>query len=176
MYCTSCGNEISAQSHFCSHCGQELEPEKVEKAGPSTEPSPTSEQGVTGTHTEATRAESIGGLDRNVVAALAYVFGFISGLIVYLLEEDDDYVRYHAAQSMVVFGALIVLAIAVNIMSTFFLFLNGLFFGLIDLLFSLVWMFVSLAILVLWVYLIIQAYQGKQPRVPIAADIAEDLV
>jgi len=37
---------------------------------------------------------------------LAYVFGWISGLILLLVEQRNQTVRRHAAQSVVIFGAL----------------------------------------------------------------------
>ena len=38
------------------------------------------------------------GLDENIAALLAYVFGWISGLILFLMEKDSRLVRFHAMQ------------------------------------------------------------------------------
>ena len=46
------------------------------------------------------------GVPPNVAAALAYVLGWVSGLVVLLVEKEDRSVRYHAAQSILVFGVL----------------------------------------------------------------------
>jgi len=44
------------------------------------------------------------GLPQHITSVLAYALGLISGLIVLLLEKNNDAVRRHAAQSVVVFG------------------------------------------------------------------------
>ena len=59
------------------------------------------------------------GLDRNIVALLAYVLGWVSGLIVILIEKEDEFVRFHAMQSIVTFGALTILSIAFGTMFMF---------------------------------------------------------
>lgn len=119
--------------------------------------------------------EVAGGLEPNVAGALSYLLGFVTGLIFFLMEEDDEFVRFHAAQSMVVFGGLFVLGIVIQ-MFTGFVGATGVFFGLFALVFSLVWLAVSLGALVLWIFLMVKAYQGETPRIPVAANIADDLV
>jgi uncharacterized membrane protein len=85
------------------------------------------------------------GLSENLAALLSYVFGWITGLL-FLLLDKRPYVRFHAAQSIVVFtlGALL---------------LN----------------FLSLLSLVLWVVLMVKAFQGVRFKLPLAGDIAESL-
>jgi uncharacterized membrane protein len=46
------------------------------------------------------------GMPENTTALLAYVFGWVSGLIVLLAEKKNNFVRRHAAQSFVVCGVL----------------------------------------------------------------------
>jgi uncharacterized membrane protein len=52
------------------------------------------------------------GLSIGVASFLAYLFGWISGLVLLLLERDSTVVRRHAAQSVVIFGALTLLNLA----------------------------------------------------------------
>src|SRR5678816_263991 len=40
------------------------------------------------------------GLDENIAALLSYVFGWVSGLIFFLIEKDSRLVRFHAMQSL----------------------------------------------------------------------------
>jgi len=77
-------------------------------------------------------------------------------------------VRFHAAQSIVVFGSLFVLR-----MIMFFGFLGG--YGAFFWLWSLISMLVSLLILVLWIMLMVKAYQGKWFEVPVAANLAKSI-
>ena len=46
------------------------------------------------------------GCDANVAAALAYVLGWISGVVLLVTERQNRFVRFHALQSILVFGAL----------------------------------------------------------------------
>ncbi len=114
------------------------------------------------------------GLSGNGAALLSYVLGWLTGLLVFLIDKRP-YVRFHAAQSLVVFGALHV--IRVVIATTFGL---GWGFGsvgttlhlgagliLLDTL--------NLLSLVLWIVCIVKAYQGIRFKVPVAGEIAEKL-
>ncbi len=122
------------------------------------------------------------GPDANLMGALSYVLGFITGVVVYLIEKEDDFVRFHAAQSIAVsailFAASIVLSVVGTVLSTLFFAGTGAFAvaSLLSLLLGLVWLAVSLAGFVLWVYLIVRAYQGATPRIPVAARLADRMV
>ena len=52
------------------------------------------------------------GLSTGVASFLAYLFGWISGLVLLFIERDSAEVRRHAAQSVVIFGALTLLILA----------------------------------------------------------------
>lgn len=180
MHCPSCGEEVREGATFCQHCGEPIDGD--ETATPS-EPSGEDSQAPAGDRPVDRSRETttgVGGLDSNVAGALSYLVGFITGLIFLLLEEDDEFVRFHAAQSIVVFGGLFVLSIAVQFIDLMFtgLLFSGSFFlwSFLSLIFGLIWLAVSLAALVLWIYLMVKAYQGETPRIPVAAGLADDLV
>ena len=94
------------------------------------------------------------GIEPNVEALLCYLLGFITGIIFYIAEKENKFVRFHAVQSSIVFGAL---------------FAAGIFIGLIPGINIIYW----LAEVVLWIILMIEAYQGNKFKLPIAGDIAE---
>ncbi len=96
-------------------------------------------------------------LPPNVAAALSYLFGFISG-IVFLLISKDKNVRFHAWQSTITSLALVVL----NFVLGFIPFLGLMLIPL-----------VSLGSLILFIVLIVKAYQGEKFKLPIVGDIAE---
>jgi uncharacterized membrane protein len=108
------------------------------------------------------------GLAENVAGLLCYVLGWLTGLI-FLLIDKRPFVRFHAAQSIVVFGGLTILRICL----TFFL-IGGSGFGLWWL-WSLISLCVTLAFFVAWILLMVMAYQGKWFEVPIAAGIAKSI-
>ena len=100
-------------------------------------------------------------LDPNIKGLLCYLFGWVSGLIFFLLEKDDDFVRFHAMQSIIVFGAWTVAQIL------FYILWLVPFLGLI-----LSWLWWVVAV-VLAIILMIKAYQGEKFKLPVAGDLAE---
>ena len=130
----------------------------------------------------APAVESESGLDSNVAGALSYLFGIVSGLIFFLVEKDDRFVRWHAAQSMAFNGLLIVAFIVLTFLGTAvsmatFSGSSGMFLvgSLFSLILGLVWLVVAVGGFVAWVYLMVKAYQGEAPRLPVAAGIADRL-
>jgi uncharacterized membrane protein len=98
------------------------------------------------------------GLEQNVAGLLCYVLGWITGIIFLVLEKDDKFVRFHAVQSIVVFGAYTVLAIIFNWIP----FVGGVLNAIL-----------GVAAFILWVILMVKAYQGQMFKLPVAGDIAE---
>lgn len=110
-------------------------------------------------------------LGENVVGALAYSLGFLTGGIFYLLAKQNSYVRFHSVQSIVVFGGLVVLVTGINILIAVF--------GLVPVLGSvfvvlggIVVRILGLAGFVLWIVLIVKAYQGERYELPVAGSLA----
>jgi uncharacterized membrane protein len=117
------------------------------------------------------------GLDENVASLLAYLFNWVSGLIFFLIEKNSRMVRFHAMQSILLFGAIIVIGTVFWIV--FFILglivgqISGLLatlFGLLSVLFSLV--FVVL-ILGAWIFCMVKAYQGQYFKLPVIGNFAE---
>jgi uncharacterized membrane protein len=110
------------------------------------------------------------GMQANVAALVSYVLGWITGLIFFLIEKDNKFVRFHALQSIIVFGAVSVLAVVISVLFSIFMALRlGFLYPIFSLLSGLIW----LAALILWIILMIKAYQGEHFKLPIAGDIAE---
>ena len=101
------------------------------------------------------------GLEPNVAGLLCYLVGWITGLIFFLIEEKDEFVRFHAMQSIIVFGAITVLSIVFGIL--FLVPFVGWILG------TILW----IASIVLWIILMVKAYQGERFKLPIAGDLAE---
>jgi len=107
----------------------------------------------------------------NVAGTLCYALGWVTGLIFYFIDKRP-FVRFHATQSIAVFGILHILLL---VTSAFFglSFITGGFAS-----FSLglgFYRILDVVSLVLWIVLMIKAHQGQRFRVPVAADIAESL-
>lgn len=54
------------------------------------------------------------GLQENIAALLCYVLGWITGLIFFLIEPNNKFIRFHAMQSIIVFGIFTLLSIIFN--------------------------------------------------------------
>ncbi len=98
------------------------------------------------------------GLEANVAGLLCYVLGWVTGLIFILIEKENKFVRFHAMQSIIVFGALTV----ANFILSWIPVIGG----------FLVWV-IGLLGLVLWIVLMIKAYQGATYKLPWAGNLAE---
>ena len=98
------------------------------------------------------------GMQPNVTALLSYLFGWITGLIFYLIEKENKFVRFHAMQSMLVFGALMAFIFILA-------FVPVIGWALIPVIYVIE--------LILWIVLMVKAYQGEKFKLPVAGDIAE---
>lgn len=140
MFCPKCGTENTEGSKFCQKCGSMMVPEPAKSTDAST------------------------GLEPNLAALLSYALGWITGLIMILLEKKDGFVRFHAMQSIITFGAITFLIVVLGI-------LDGL-----DIVGRLFWALSIVAwimAVVLWIVLMVKAYQGERYKLPIAGDLAE---
>jgi len=112
------------------------------------------------------------GIPANVAGALAYVLGPITGIIFYVLEKDNRFVRFHAAQSIVVSIAMFIISFVLGML--------GLVIGAVPLIGWLVAMLLSFGVsivsFVLWLLLMWQAFQGKEWEVPFAGVFARRMV
>lgn len=98
------------------------------------------------------------GMEPNVAGLLCYLGWWVTGLIFFLMEKENKFVRFHAMQSIVVFGAFSV----VTYILSFIPFIGWMISGLLGVL-----------AFVLWIILMIKAYQGEKFKVPWAGNFAE---
>lgn len=95
-------------------------------------------------------------LDVNTSSALCYLLGFITGIYFFLTSKDKT-VRFHALQSIITSVGFIALNMILNMGALYSL--TG-FVGLI-------------CFILFFIYMIVQAYQGKKFKLPVIGDIAE---
>ncbi|MBA7663167.1 hypothetical protein ES703_71206 [subsurface metagenome] len=101
------------------------------------------------------------GLEENVAGLLCYLAGWVTGLVFILLEPENKFVRFHAMQSIIVFGILTV-ASSVLWAIPFIGWIIAIFLGPVT--------------FILWLVLMIKAYQGVKFKIPWAGDFAEKQV
>lgn len=93
------------------------------------------------------------GLPKNTAAALCYLLGWVTGIVFLLIEKEDKFVRFHAMQSVITFGILTIAS----------------FLPLIGWILS---PFIMIIGFVLWLALIIKAYQGEEFELPVVGKLA----
>ncbi len=112
------------------------------------------------------------GMQANTAAGLSYIAGWITGLIFFFGEKQNRFVRFNAMQSILLYAAVTVIYIVLDVLVTALAF-SGL--GALLLLFGLLTWLVGLGAFVLWIILMINAFQGKYLKLPIIGDYAERL-
>ena len=107
------------------------------------------------------------GLAPNVAAMICYLpicFNVIVAIIFYITEKELRFVRFHAAQSLTLFGAYIILNVGIALMSA----VPGLAF----LTESVIRPLIGLACFVLYIYLAMKAYNNEWFKLPTIGDVA----
>jgi uncharacterized membrane protein len=106
----------------------------------------------------------------NIIAALSYLLGFVTGLIFLYVEpyNQDEYVRFHARQSI----GFSVLWFAIEV-------IVGVFIAVLPQFLSVILNFlltiVNIALAVYWIVLMYKAYNGERYRIPELADIVDSI-
>jgi uncharacterized membrane protein len=111
------------------------------------------------------------GLDPNLAAALAYLAGPFSGVLILLVERANGYVRFHAWQSILGLGGLGLLSVATLVLSFLTLLLSPFIFTVMYR-FSEV---VAILWVVVWIVCLVKAFTGSQWEMPIAGRYAARL-
>ncbi|MCL2235689.1 MAG: hypothetical protein FWB98_04500 [Defluviitaleaceae bacterium] len=111
--------------------------------------------------------KSVFGLSENWAAFLAYVFGFVSGIVVLIMEKENKFVRFAALQSTVVFLVFFVVNLVLGILSGIWI---------IGWIFAFVRWAMGIATFATWLYLIITAASGRAVKLPIIGDICWEQV
>lgn len=147
-FCQNCGRVVAENSAVCPICAT---------AGPAA--------------SVAAPAPAATGLQPNIAAALAYLAGFITGIIFLVIDpfKTDRFVRFHAFQSIFFnvawIGLWIVWMIAGMVLGAV---TKGLFF-LIELPINVLLMIGGFC---LWAFLMYCASQGKTFKLPVIGAIA----
>ncbi len=98
------------------------------------------------------------GMEANLAALLACVFGWVTGLIFFLLEKENKFVRFYALQSILVsvvffvFSIVLMFVPIVNVIAIPVLSIGG---------------------VIIWIVCMIKAYQGEKFKLPVIGDMAE---
>jgi uncharacterized membrane protein len=100
------------------------------------------------------------GLSPNLTATLSYVLGLVSGLVVFVLEKENRFVRFHAMQSIILSVVTIIFYFVAIMMGRT---------SIIGLIFSTGWIVFT----AFWFVGMINAAQGKDYKLPIIGFFAK---
>lgn len=100
------------------------------------------------------------GVGENVVGALAYLLGWVTGIVLLLIEKENEFVRFHALQSVIVSGVFTVASIIADSIS-----IRALGVSLSAV--------VTIGWIITWLLLMYQALNGVRYKVPYAGEYAE---
>jgi uncharacterized membrane protein len=144
-FCPSCGSQV--EGRFCAKCGTAVGAGEVGAAA-----------------TPAPQAAVPAGLTDNVASALCYALGLITGVLFLVLApyNQNRAIRFHAFQSIFMHVAAIIIWVV-------WIFVSIVSGGLLGLISPLIW----LGFFVLWLVVIIKAYQGQKLVLPIIGPLAE---
>jgi len=110
--------------------------------------------------------------DENLMGAIAYVFGVVTGLIIYLIEKDKPdkrrFVMFHAMQSIIL--SIVICAISIILVIISIIPIIGWIIAIIA------GLLYPLAILIIWIFMIYKAYSGEEYHLPVIGDYAEKYI
>jgi uncharacterized membrane protein len=96
-----------------------------------------------------------------LLAIAAYLGGLMTGVIVLTVEKRDRFVRFHAMQSVVTFGTVLVAYLALTSLPVV---------G------TLLVVPLRVGVVFLWLVLMLKAWSGESYKLPWAGDLAEHLL
>jgi uncharacterized membrane protein len=149
-FCSACGAEVGGAA-FCPKCGAA---QAVAAGAPVV--------------TTTTAASPTAGMEENVAGLLSYILGWITGLIFFLIDKRP-FVRFHAAQSILLSIAVFVVYFAVAVGFGLFRVIGLGFFALF------LYPVIGLLVFVVWIFMMYKAYMHEKFSLPIIGGIAESM-
>jgi uncharacterized membrane protein len=120
------------------------------------------------------------GLDSNLGAMLCYIanivccLGIVLSVVFLITEKENRFVKFHALQSLFLFVVYAALAILVQIIGLVLRIAIGLLLaGLVT---WGLWAFVTLIVVIVWIWAGIKAYGGQWYKLPGIGDVAFKMV
>ncbi len=162
-FCATCGAPV--EGRFCAKCGTPVQAAAAPAGGVGPAPQP----GAIPPAGAASYAPASAGMSDATASGLAYLVGFITGILFLVLEpyNRNRTVRFHAFQSIFLniawFAVWIALSIVLNIL--------GAILGLFS--FFFLTPLIGLAFFVCWLWVMISTFQGKAVVLPIIGPLAQ---
>lgn len=111
------------------------------------------------------------GIRARTAGWLSYLFLWVTGLIFFLLEKENHFVRFHAMQSILFFGGLSILEAIIRFLETLLSYSVFPVFG-----FGVISSVVGLFSFICWIVLMVRASKGIYYKLPVIGDFADKLI
>lgn len=151
-YCPACNAAMDESSAFCGSCGA-----RSGSAG--------------GVRAAVVQAPGSGTLSPEIASPLAYILGFITGILFLVIEpyKNHPLIRFHAFQSIFFSAALfafwIIWSIATSVLSFATL-------GVLGVAMAGVGLLIALGTLAYWLFLMYKAYKCERYKIPYLGELA----
>jgi uncharacterized membrane protein len=148
--------------------GQQQQQQQQEYQYGAYQPPQSALRGRSGaTGTSGADDTAVLGMNGRTAAAASYILMFLSGFVIFFLERKNRFVRFNAAQSVLLFGSLAIALAVLQLLTVI---------PLIGLIFGLIVTVLRVLTIGLWIVLTVLAYRGKKVKLPFFGDYAESLV
>lgn len=107
----------------------------------------------------------VGGLTPEMAGVVAYLLSPLTGILVFVMEDENEFVRFHGMQSIIFGVAWFAVFVVISVLA-------AITFGLAGLLY-----FPALFVAALmWAFLMYKAYQGEMYKLPMIGNFAEQQI
>src|SRR4030043_15254 len=106
------------------------------------------------------------GMDPKVAVLLAYLFGWIGGLVIWLLEKENKFVKWNALQALILGIFEVACILVISVILGFIPFIGWFFFSWLGYV-------VASVLWVLAIVAIVMGFQGKTFRIPVIASLTD---
>ena len=115
------------------------------------------------------KKKSSTGMQSQIAVLIAYIFGWIGGLIIYLIEKENKFVKYHAMQALVLGIIEVACVLVISVILGLIPYIGWFFFSWVGYLASAAcWIFGIIAI--------VKAFSGETFRIPGVSKLADKWV
>jgi len=112
-------------------------------------------------------------LRENVAGLLSYLLLWVSGVIIFLLEKQNYFIRFHALQSIVFFGGATIIFLILAGIDWILIITDAwqiAWFSLVLYIIDFLAGLLLLVVLLAWITLMNKAYQGETFKLPVIGD------
>ena len=171
-FCSNCGTE--GQGRFCAKCGSPMGAEPSASAPPPRQappPPPNYSQQQQSNFTPPPGGIQATGLTENMVSALCYLLGLLTGILFLVLApyNQSRLIRFHAFQSIFLHLAMIATMIAIMAVTSILHLIP--FVGVM--ISFVLYPLAGLGFFVIWLAAMYKAYNNERWVLPIIGPIAE---